>query len=695
MQAIKQYWMPAVAGLVLLAGLQDFDVAIITLAVGIGVAWWKDVRDKCLVDKKAASLRVAWWLLVGVALKMVKDGEVASAVVLAVILVLWRMGKLSGLAKLLPKKKSASSASKFRKEETERAKAEEDQRLLKYDAEIKDSEYGSDAWIKASCRKILLNKWSNVRKNYSADFETKPKKMRLKWAANNRSQIVSIKSFPYYVAKFSANVETRAWRRVECSQMPSGAAYRAHEEIDIWSENVGDVASTFEHKQCETCHDKHSIECPDCHGNKTVTCPDCGGKPDSTCPACHGEKTHWTCRTCHGESSWTCHECGGDPIHECHECHGKGEMRCECCHGRGWKECQDCHGSGEVKCTHCNGTGQDKCPVCKGVGSVKEKVYVYNRNCPVCNGTGREYGYSKDSNRKCAACNGSGKMRDERFEDKACPNCHGKRTDTCENCHGTGYTKCTSCHGKGDVHCGNCDGSGIAKCGTCGGTGKEHCKMCDGTGKEHCKTCGGSGQEHCQTCAGEGVVHCGTCSRKGVVNCKKCKGAGKIVCPTCKGVVQPSYIWRIESNDERITILKAWSSEDADKTNTQEYKSIPQALLPRDKYLYPGVAPGVSSIYKKESKEIGYDAGLLSDADGVVRSRLEQLFNEVIKTKPLGDNMHVKKQSLEMEEVSSIALVVLQAKGCAESDDDVGYCDKRYNCWINLATSEILDVSMQ
>ena len=661
---LKKYWMPAVAGLVLLVGLKDFDVAVITLAVGIGVAWWKDVRDECMVDKKAASLRVAWWLLAGVALKMVKDGEVASAVVLAVILVLWRMGKLSGLAKLLPKK-SANSASKLRKE-----KAEEEQRLLKYDTEITNSEYGSDAWVKASCRKILLNKWSNVRKNYSADFGTKPKKMRLKWAANSRSQIVSIKSFPYFVAKFSANVETRAWRKVECSQMPSDAAYRAHEEIDIWSENAGDVASTFEHKQCETCHDKCKIECPDCHGNKTVTCPDCGGTPDSTCPTCHGEKTHWTCTTCHGNSTWTCHECHGSSRWTCRTCGGSGTADCDKCHGRGESRCDSCSGSGTVDCPKCGGTGTEKCGDCHGSGWVVCRACLYS-----------------DSSRNCSVCGGTGKLE--------CNHCHGSGSAACFLCGGKGTRRCRTCGGSGRIECDDCKGRGKTDCRTCGGSGEDHCKTCDGTGKEHCKTCGGSGQEHCQTCAGEGVVHCGTCSRKGVVNCKKCKGAGKIVCPTCKGVVQPSYIWRIESKDERITILKAWSSEDADKTNTQEYKSVPQALLPRDKYLYPGVVPGVSSIYKKESKEIGYDVGLLSDADGVVRSRLEQLFNEVIKTKPLGGNMHVKKQSLEMEEVSSIALVVLQAKGRAESDDDVGYCDKRYNCWINLATSEILDVSMQ
>ena len=89
MQTVRKYWMPAVAGLVLLAGLNDFDLAVITLAVGIGITWWKDVRDKSTVDKKSVSLRVVWWLLAGVALQMLKKGEVAPAVVLAVILVLW------------------------------------------------------------------------------------------------------------------------------------------------------------------------------------------------------------------------------------------------------------------------------------------------------------------------------------------------------------------------------------------------------------------------------------------------------------------------------------------------------------------------------------------------------------------------------------------------------------------------------
>lgn len=443
--------MPAVAGLVLLAGLNDFDLAVITLAVGIGITWWNDVRDKSTVDKKSVSLRVVWWLLAGVALQMLKKGEVAPAVVLAVILVLWWMGKLSGLAKMFPKWKISGSGGKKSSDNT--------------DADSVDSASVRTLVTKMECDRLLKNAYyaaHDLKHQYFAHDIVD----LLAHVSIHDHHIEKLDLFPYYAARVRMCTEKRELVKMPCKLDSSKSNGKDRPEGDVWSLPLGEQDSTYRVE-----------ECTECHGQKRITCP-----------TCHNEHSQWDCPDCHGEAGH---------MYKCTDCGGKGEYECPDCHGKGDTSCPECKGEGKTMCGRCDGTGHERCIVCNGDGyhSTYRKV-----TCPECHGTKKVF--RNGNTYSCDCCHSDGYVMEPCKE--KCTRCDGKGYGDCNACNGKGHLRCDTCRGEGKIQCRTCRHAGKVTCETCKGKGEVKCGKCESTGIERCRTCRGTGKVACPKCHGDG-----------------------------------------------------------------------------------------------------------------------------------------------------------------------------------------------
>lgn len=511
---------------------------------------------------------------------------------------------------------------------------------------------GSEDWMKQRCGMILKHAWESAKDKFApVEKETEDLKLHLKWAAHPDSTILSIESFTYNVARFSAEIEHRRWERKSCQPDKSAHSHVNHEDIDIWS-TIGAVKDTYEWEDCTKCHDSGRLECPECHGVK-----------------------EWECPVCHGNATWPCPNCHGV----------KGLKRnCSVCYGKGRVDCPECKGTGKSKCQKCGGKGKIRCPDCNNVKTHQELRY----NCYNCHGTGRGDGFGGE----CGICGGSGlESRAKTFE---CRHYNGKvekrRLVKCRSCHGTGRGNgfgggCGICGGTGqDVEvytepCETCKGTTYIQCNECGGDDK--CHACSGLGSRECKECKGKGKVDCIICGGTGIEKCKKCGGKGRIRCYVCDDDGRIVCPDCKGAGGFAHVWTVERDIESIRVIKAWSAE------------IPKTILPCDQFPSADTVLGAATVYRKESRADGWDAAMLAGADQDVRPKLEELFNEATGSRPLDGMMRANRQSVEMEEISSIVRVAVKAPA-ATSTGDTCCNGLTYICWINLATFELLDISV-
>lgn len=452
MDRIKQYWMPAVAALLVISGLGDFSLIGISFGLGLGHAWWMDVRERSSVDKKKATLRVVKWLLAGVGLDMLFHGSAACGVVVLIVDAMWILGKIPAITKKITSRVGNAGVRKDKSFTQERSEADlpvvpEDER------------------IKMICRRTITGAWKTLSDCDCSDApllrELKP---HLKRCVSDRADIVSIETYPFYVGSMKVEMESRWWKRISAKLAPGSTTGVEHQNLDIWSLTPGALKGTYSEEDCPECHREGRVKCP----------------------TCQGERTHWDCPDCHGEAGH---------MYECSCCDGKGEIECPDCHGKIEIECRECHGKGQSVCPDCQGTGKQKCYECQGEG---ERWEHYPVTCPVCHGTGRSEGHNW-----CNNCDSCGSVFE--FGKRICSKCHGSGQIECDTCRSIGHSECTECHGTGRIPCKKCHRTGKVTCYSCGGSGELKCERCNSTGVEHCHTCGGKGTVTCPKCHGDGA----------------------------------------------------------------------------------------------------------------------------------------------------------------------------------------------
>lgn len=392
MDKVKQYWMPVVAALCVIAGLSDFSPAAILLGAGFGYVWWKDVKKSSSADKKAITLKIIWWLLVGVGCDMLVNGDVTNGIILLVIVAVcgvfkrFRPSKSRGISKTSRKKTSSWSWDDYKSDD-------------------------SLSPLEKKCERILQGIYSaTAATNYWIRDVAE-------YASYYRHRITHVDVFPYKVARIRMTTETRSLQKDKWDMNKANSVRHVDPKtVDVWSVPEGKKHAGYAVEECTHCHSEGKTECPSCHGKDS----------QYECPDCHGKKgLEYECPNCHGKGESFCHTCSGKGIVQCEDCDGRGIVRCSACGGYGkvkeynkyqkcyeYVTCPNCHGKRTDVCTRCNGTGENRCKECGGRG-----IAV----CQQCKGTGKTF---------CSKCDSTG-------------------TAYCHTCHGTGKVDCQNCHGDG------------------------------------------------------------------------------------------------------------------------------------------------------------------------------------------------------------------------------------------------------